>query len=313
MSISSKMTAIADQIRTLQGGEDKLGLDAMATQLGAANETVTSQTDLIAQIQTALDGKAGGGSSSGAYCWRRLDYNATDPELPSGYTRLEYIESNADSYINTGLTPTANTKIVGKVYPQSAGFLYGSETGEGNNSFGFYTHSTASFSKLWYASGSLGLTLTFDVFEFVHEANKLYIDGALKATVTSTGTVNSGQPLYLFVTNRNGAVAYYMKARIYSFDIYQDGATLSRHFIPCKDASGKACLYDTVTAKAYYATATLNAGAEADYAAVDYVVGDDLAEYPNGDYDDDGLYYELISDTLATMATALNTLGVETT
>ena len=58
MSISSKMTAIADEIRTLQGGTDKLGLDAMATQIGAANDTVATQASLIAQIQTALGGKA---------------------------------------------------------------------------------------------------------------------------------------------------------------------------------------------------------------------------------------------------------------
>ena len=63
MSVNSKMTAIADQIRTLQGGTGKLGLDAMATQVGAANSTVTAQASLISQIASALEGKAGGRGS----------------------------------------------------------------------------------------------------------------------------------------------------------------------------------------------------------------------------------------------------------
>ena len=31
--------------------------------------------------------------------------------LPSGYTRLEYIESTGTQYIDTGVVPDANTKV----------------------------------------------------------------------------------------------------------------------------------------------------------------------------------------------------------
>lgn len=57
MSVDSKMTAIANEIRTLHGSTEKLGLDAMATQVNAANATVDAQASLIAQIQTALESK----------------------------------------------------------------------------------------------------------------------------------------------------------------------------------------------------------------------------------------------------------------
>ena len=63
MSVNSKMTAIADQIRTLQGGTGKLGMDAMAAQIGTANDTVTAQALLISRIQAALEGKAEGSGS----------------------------------------------------------------------------------------------------------------------------------------------------------------------------------------------------------------------------------------------------------
>ena len=58
MSVNSKMTAIADEIRTLSGTTDTMGLDAMATNLSEANGEVNRQVDLISQIQTALEGKA---------------------------------------------------------------------------------------------------------------------------------------------------------------------------------------------------------------------------------------------------------------
>ena len=58
MSVNSKMTAIADEVRTLNGGTEKLGLDAMAAQVGAANAVIDEQADMIAQLRAKLDGKA---------------------------------------------------------------------------------------------------------------------------------------------------------------------------------------------------------------------------------------------------------------
>lgn len=62
MSVSSKMTAIADKIRTLLGISGAMGLDAMATNLGNAVNEVDTQDALIQQIKTVLAGKAIDGS-----------------------------------------------------------------------------------------------------------------------------------------------------------------------------------------------------------------------------------------------------------
>lgn len=59
---SESLTSIADGIRVLSGTEDAMGLDAMATHVNTANSSVSTEASLIAQIQTALEGKAAGGS-----------------------------------------------------------------------------------------------------------------------------------------------------------------------------------------------------------------------------------------------------------
>ena len=64
MSINSKMTAIADEIRELAGTTEAMGLDAMATTLNTENANfnlnLTEQDSLISQIQAALQNKAVG-------------------------------------------------------------------------------------------------------------------------------------------------------------------------------------------------------------------------------------------------------------
>jgi hypothetical protein len=48
MSVNSKMTALADEIRELSGTEDTMGLDAMANRVGEANTDISTEADLIA-------------------------------------------------------------------------------------------------------------------------------------------------------------------------------------------------------------------------------------------------------------------------
>ena len=60
MSLKSKMTAIADKIRTLLGITNTMGLDAMSDNLQAVQTEVNTQNDLIAQISATLETKMTG-------------------------------------------------------------------------------------------------------------------------------------------------------------------------------------------------------------------------------------------------------------
>ena len=54
MSVNSKMTAIADPVRTLMGSSGKIGLDAMANHLGNAVAEVDNQNGIIQELKAAI-------------------------------------------------------------------------------------------------------------------------------------------------------------------------------------------------------------------------------------------------------------------
>jgi hypothetical protein len=76
MSVATKMTAIADKIRSLLGITGVMGLDAMASNLEEVEDEVDSQAELINQITNALEGKAGGSGGSIKTCTVVIDNDA---------------------------------------------------------------------------------------------------------------------------------------------------------------------------------------------------------------------------------------------
>lgn len=111
MSFNTKMTAIADEIRTLSNTTDSLGLDEMASHIGEANSEIDSQADLITQIQNALQNKASG--SEPVLQEKTVTPSASTQNVTpdSGYDGLGKVIVNAipSTYVKPATTKSATT------------------------------------------------------------------------------------------------------------------------------------------------------------------------------------------------------------
>ena len=185
-----------------------------------------------------------------------------ESQLPSGYTQLEYIESNGAQYIDTGLKPTQDYSMTIKCQ----------STGTSNNTY-------AACDTNWQ---NTGFFIGVSVFEFGNASTMTaqnygenpivltldktggYKDGVKVWNNTSTNTFQTVSNLTLFALNRNGTIREYLTGKIYYCTISNNG-TLVRNFIPCKNSDGVIGMYDTIGAQFYQnsGTGTFTAGGEA--------------------------------------------------
>ena len=181
--------------------------------------------------------------------------------LPSGYKRLEYIQSSGTQYINTGFKPNQNTKIELDVLSaegtsSNIPYIFGAQ--DSNNYF------VATW-VLGYGNGMVttGINLYDGKFHVVKVENgALYKDGSIIAQRT-VSSFSIGVPIFLFAVNSSRQSMGYGACKLRSCKIYDNG-TLVRDFIPCKNASGVIGLWDDVNS-AFYQNAgsgTFTAGPE---------------------------------------------------
>lgn len=169
--------------------------------------------------------------------------------LPSGYKKLEYIQSSGTQYINTGFKPNQNTKIELDVL-----------SAEGTSSnipyiFGTQDSSNNYFVATWvlgYGNGMVttGINLYDGKFHVVKVENgALYKDGSIIAQRT-VSSFSIGVPIFLFAVNSSKQSIGYGACKLRSCKIYDNG-TLVRDFIPCKNASGAVGMWDDVNSTFY--------------------------------------------------------------
>ena len=211
---------------------------------------------------------------------RALGVPAPTTPLPSGYTRLEYIEGTGAQYIDTAYFPCELTRVVTAITPTS-----GNTT---NGVFGGRTGATVSAFSLWCVGG---------VFRTDFDTNSQHVTTDVKVetgvrvevdkdrgttrlgskTFTQTGTAfRAANSMHVFAVNPDSGGTRRFRGRIEMFSIYESGL-LEHELVPARRASdGAVGMYDTV-AGAFLANSGTGAFKAGPDVATSHVDGADAA------------------------------------
>jgi len=186
--------------------------------------------------------------------------------LPTGYSQVEYIQSNGSSYLDTGLAPTDTTKIIVDIFNNSTGSFYvigarasssstiilaqsGSSTGAVLSGTFNGTSITAKTGSTNWSRTSLGqryvITLETNNGTGFYEIEDLTNDREFSASISysTIGTVSTHILLCAF----NSSNVLGGTTRVYRCEIYRDDV-LAFQGIPCyRNSDGRYGLYDTVS------------------------------------------------------------------
>jgi len=195
--------------------------------------------------------------------------------LPAGYTALEYIQSDGNSWIDTGIKGNMSYKYDIEFQQLDAGQY------RNWGAFNQQTYDGGPNMSLTYASGfAVRWTVTGDAQQMVSEISSLdtnrhhlvidngYVtwDGVSKGR--STGHRDNyilSYNLFLGTINPGGTTpTSNAKSKYYSYKVWNTDGNLIQNFVPAKNSSGVIGMYDTVNDRFYTnaGTGSLTAGPE---------------------------------------------------
>ena len=181
--------------------------------------------------------------------WKSAESIYLKSTSPSGYTRLEYLESTGTQYTDTGLIPNQDTKIViDCILPTTSSgsyYICGARESSYVGNYSLQTTSGVYYSKHGTADVSLSIASINHRMKMIKNGNVFSVNGTLGYNTPVDFT--SPNSMYLFACNSAGSVYGLTPCIIYRVQIYQDGETLSRDMVPMlRNNDGKTGFYDLV-------------------------------------------------------------------
>ena len=183
--------------------------------------------------------------------------------LPSGYKRLEYIQSSGTQYIDTGVSAPAGFRITCDVVFTSISNTLNMLFGSHDDASPYYRNFLAARSNgQWeigaynpsdFGSVTINTKYSIDVCTISGYVG-CSINGIDQNVDTSiaVSTIRSAKNVYLFGLNYSGGLLP-ASMKLYGLKMYLDAekTTLVRDFIPCRTSDGTVGLWDDVNSVFY--------------------------------------------------------------
>lgn len=166
-------------------------------------------------------------------------------------TRLLYLESNKNQYIDTGVEPktTVDYEFTGSINNNSTetGWIAGTPTW-----IGVHQKANTGVAICQSSTGQTYLNVNpNEVFSISLIGAEAYFNGVKTNTITRRNPT-AGYTLFLFAYHHtNGTGSINSSIRMYGFKLWDNGV-LIRDFIPVLDFDNVPCMYDLVNDKFYY-------------------------------------------------------------
>ena len=220
---------------TAHGADGELVNGANPYELQATNAEVGAQSDLIAQIAQALEGKAAGGGSG-------------DPDIPAGYKRADYIQFSGSQLVDTGIVGTQETQIsVSFTWENSTQRqLFGCASSDNKASITSYMNGSWRFGD---KSTSKSISTKNGMLPYSALVNKTTI--AINSSVTTISGVNDFQTVGTLLLggarDADGTLPGVMiTGKVFSFMIWIGGEQV-RKLVPLVSTDGVYRFFDLVT------------------------------------------------------------------
>lgn len=253
-----KITITEDTVLTLRFRHSRLNIYSGVNNVARHIKSIYVGVDNIARrVRAVYVGVSNKARKTGVW-----------PRLPMGYTEVEYIESNGNQYIDTGVKPTESTTInikadtsgiavgtymFGSIYSPSS---YGTNAPTGtmnyftlliNESekavrFGYGNSTWNVTVPTVYAEGTISLSSSGDYYTHNYMGTRNTVERtAIKKNLENNPSI----ALFARKGNWNGFNYFDNKSiyKLYSCNI-STGSTVSREFIPCINEEGNVGLYD---------------------------------------------------------------------
>lgn len=191
---------------------------------------------------------------------REFIMSSTKDILPDGYTKVDHLQSSGTQWIDMGIAPDQNTKVILKVLAtnlngSSGVSLIGSRSSN-NSSDQFFTYISADQGFLFRVDGDEApsaftnfkvntlytITLSASRFLVYDNGNRVLAMYLSSSDFTSTVTM----ALFRAKPFSMGFIGNIYVCKHYNND------HLIQHFVPCLDSDGIPCMYDLVSKTAFY-------------------------------------------------------------